>query len=440
VAFVTDEVRHFLLQKRIENQHKIHIQSNLAKSEGGFGGGYSAKDGKSVVGAAHGIEEMIKMATREKKKFSDSGRPTGKSPEELILDELLAEARAEKEEAARAAAARNQSADLLGSINPTPAVEIDFLDFGGGGVQQTTTTSIPSAAADPFGGHDLLGMSTSSSTPAEPSNYLLGLGGRGHQEGSLLDMASASNMGTPVQDDNLLSMDTMMGAPMGGMTNTTHAVDPFASVLGTQASNGAPPPPSSNPAPSPPSYTNGAFGGVTSMMTTMALGGGDVASQKKSVMGANEDRFSALDALAATTQTSKVTILDAKNAENRLLGFTSSSTPAFSASPATSSSGAFNLSLSDSMSLGMPPGAPPIPAAGAGWDLPTAESIAPLAMGMPPPPPHAAYIAPGTGHVAASYGDAGDDDDNPWVMGGTTGSGLQPIGPAPGMPPPPPPP
>jgi hypothetical protein len=125
------------------------------------------------------------------------------------------------------------------------------------------------------------------------------------------------------------------------------------------------------------------------------------------------------------------------------LGFTSSSAPAFSASPATSSSGAFNLSLSDpmslGMSLGMPPGAPHVPPAGAGWDLPTAESIAPLPMGMPPPPPQDVCIAPGTGHVAANYGDAGDDDDNPWVMGGTSGSGLQPIGPEPGMPPPPPP-
>ena len=56
-------------------------------------------------------------------------------------------------------------------------------------------------------------------------------------------------------------------------------------------------------------------------------------------------------------------------------------------------------------------------------------------------------VAPGSGQVATAYGDAGssnaaanDDGDNPWVMGGTTGMGLEPVGPQPSAPPPPPPP
>ena len=38
-AFVTDEVRHYMLKKRLEEQRQVQIKSNLAKSEGGFGGG-----------------------------------------------------------------------------------------------------------------------------------------------------------------------------------------------------------------------------------------------------------------------------------------------------------------------------------------------------------------------------------------------------------------
>ena len=63
-----------------------------------------------------------------------------------------------------------------------------------------------------------------------------------------------------------------------------------------------------------------------------------------------------------------------------------------------------------------------------------------MPMGSPPAAPAAPMVQPGSGQVATAYGDAGDDDDNPWVMGGTAGSGLQPLGPAPGAPPPPPPP
>jgi len=53
-------------------------------------------------------------------------------------------------------------------------------------------------------------------------------------------------------------------------------------------------------------------------------------------------------------------------------------------------------------------------------------------------------ISAGAGQIATKYGDTsgntGDDEDNPWVMGGAAGTGLcDPIAPAPGAPPPPPP-
>jgi len=67
-----------------------------------------------------------------------------------------------------------------------------------------------------------------------------------------------------------------------------------------------------------------------------------------------------------------------------------------------------------------------------------------MGMAQPPPVPEN-MIAPGSGQVAKAYGDssaAGNDneEDNPWVMGGSTGMGLEPVGPEPSAPPPPPPP
>jgi hypothetical protein len=77
-AFVSDEVRYQALCQRIERERRVEIKSNLAKQDSAFGSGYQARDGKSVVGAAHGIEEMIQQAQREKMKFADdNGRPGG---------------------------------------------------------------------------------------------------------------------------------------------------------------------------------------------------------------------------------------------------------------------------------------------------------------------------------------------------------------------------
>ena len=103
-AFVSDDVRLHILKRKIQEEQQIRIKSNLKKSEGGWGAGYASQDGKSVVGAAHGIDEMIKMASKQTTKFSDDGsKPPGyKTEEEIILQELKAEADAAKATAAAA--------------------------------------------------------------------------------------------------------------------------------------------------------------------------------------------------------------------------------------------------------------------------------------------------------------------------------------------------
>jgi hypothetical protein len=397
VAFITDDVRHFILKKQMEQQAQIEIKSNLAKSEGGFGGGYMTKDGKSVVGAAHGIEEMVKMAQRQKRGFADDGI-SGPTLEDKILEELVAEAQREKEEAAREAAARNE--ELLGSGGnsaPQPSGEVDLLDFG----STVQTASAPVSSYGTTG--DLLGGFGGSG--GSGNDDLLGLGGstqpQQRQQGSLLDLAEPWNGGS---GDGLLSL-TYAPAP---------ALDPFASMAVSQqaavTSNSL-----------APDYNAGhGMGGLSGMMNTLAIQPSTAPAQAP-----QEDRFAALDALASTSiQSQPVTALDAKMAENRLLagGFSSSAS-----APASNGMGGGSVSFSQ-------PSAPPPPPGDGGSSFP---------MGIMPSPAKP-MIAPGTGKVAAAYGDVGgssdgdDDDDNPWVMGGSTGTGLQPIGNAPAAPPPPP--
>ena len=330
VAFITDEVRHHILKKKIEQQAQIEIKSNLKKSEGGFGGGYMATDGKSVVGAAHGIEEMLKMANRGKKKFSDDG-DTGPSPEDKILEDLAAQAKREKEEAARAAA---QNVDLLGSFDAQPpqsatsGASMDLLDLG----STIQTTQPPPTNTSTRG--DLLGAFGAPSTQLATNNDLLGLShGANQLQGGLLGLGNVTGVA---------SFNHSAGPP---------SVDPFASAPNTLTSSTLP-------------MTAATPGEIVGDMTSLAL---DKNAAKKSVMASNEDRFSALDALATSNN--------------------------------------------------MPMGMTTVP--------PSGENM----------------VTPGSGQVAAAYGDSNSNEkDDPWVMGGAVGTGLQPIGAAPAAPPPPPPP
>jgi hypothetical protein len=71
VAFCTDEMRFQKLKEQIERQHAMQIRSNLAKASDGFGSGYNAANGQMVVGAAHGLEEMMAQQRKQEQKFRD---------------------------------------------------------------------------------------------------------------------------------------------------------------------------------------------------------------------------------------------------------------------------------------------------------------------------------------------------------------------------------
>jgi ENTH domain len=418
VAFVTDEVRHHILTQRIERERQIQIKSNLAKADNGFGAGYSASDGKSVVGAAHGIEEMIKMAKIQKRSFSDDDpKPPGyKTEEERILEELQAELEASKKAASKPAVVAPE-ADLLGlNYTPTtPAQEVDLLGFGD---TITTTTAAPSPyqpqVADLLGG--IGGPGVSFPQPTTMSNvFAPGL--------ATTTISSA----TTINNNNLVT---------GGLTRTpAPMVDPFASLGGPMTAN--PPFPMSSQS------TMSDMNLLASGVATMGLG---VIPSAPSHLGSSAvlssstssslDRFAALDVLAQTNpMPSTVPVTTAVTAETTNgIGLTSTKSAyppdlnslvyATTPNPTysyASTSGIVTASNAYNMPIGMSPAPPP-------------PSLQPL---QPPP-----VLALGSGRVATSYGEVGQDveEDNPWVMGGTAGSGLEPVGPAPGSAPPPPPP
>lgn len=124
LGFVSDEVRHYMLQKRMKEHMLVATRSNLKKGDSGFGSGFNAANGQTVVGAAHSIEEMMARAEREAKKFKETGpvhyKPKPPEPMEKQLPPT----------------AVPPVVDLLDFNDPAPTSEpaaptVDLLGFGG---------------------------------------------------------------------------------------------------------------------------------------------------------------------------------------------------------------------------------------------------------------------------------------------------------------------
>lgn len=335
-AFVTDEARLEALKKKMEQERLMLIKSNLAKSNSAFGSGYTGRDGKAVVGAAHGLDEMIKQARKEKQKFSDEGyQPPGGE------DAALAAAQAEAN--LQDLLALQNTIMSGGSVQPvTAAQSVDLLDFGG--PTASTTNTAASYETDLLGGW---GSSTPASAPA--GNDIFG------------DMA--------------------VNAPAPAASH-----DPFAFA----ATPAAPAPESSDfaglgvatktPAPAP--MNN--YGMPTST---------NPASSKPS-MAVPEDRFAALDALASASSQLQ---------------------------PSMGGSGTDGVGA-------------------AGPDMNRLTDLSALSISSAPssvPVVNTSAIKVSQMGNTPVGGDG--DGENGFVMGGSVGAGLTPLGPAPATPPPPPP-
>jgi hypothetical protein len=468
VGFVTDEVRHHILKKRIEEQQRVMIKSNLVKSEGGFGGGYNATDGKSVVGAAHGIEEMLKMAQREQKKYTDDQRAQGyQSPAELkILEELQKELEAQKKAAAAEQSAANER--ILSSAYPYPPQQDsavgDLLDFGapqqttststsagdllsnfgGSSAPPSTTTSTAYNEADPFG-------FASSSTPASMVNGLGGPSILTHDPFSGIESSSAQTQST---NNNFSGMPQSQQPITANNMPTQQSHDPFAFA--------------SNPSSAPLSVSSGP--------PTDLLGADEQASAAKSLSGAMSSALGGMTSTMAKLGLSSPRSEDTSTPSISVSADTYGVAPSSQPGIATTSSADDRFAALDALSAAPSTSAAPAPTGFEGMSSPTTDTVSLSAASIygsssvvsdNTPASNTSYgngtttsnlptnsynsapsqqvTTPGIGQVSqivgtTIVGDQDDDDNNnPWVMGGKAGTGLgDPVAPAPAAPPPPP--
>lgn len=333
-GFVTDEARLEVLRRRMEQERVMIAKSNLAKSSSAFGGGYTAKDGKSVVGAAHGLDEMIKQAQKETKKFSDEGYQAPGSQDAAALAALQAEQNIRDLLSMQSGMEANAQA-------ATTSQSVDLLDFGSPAGTTTTANNY--------------------------QNDLLGTSGWGAPVPSAATTSTANDV-------------------FGGLAAPAPAVsnDPFGFAA-------APAPTASGlaglAAPSDPTNNYG--------MPTVAV---PAAVSAPAPSPPQEDRFAALDALAGSAAQPAPTLGGGNAAYNN-------PTPSPDMARLTDLSG---LSIS---------GVPPL-------QKPSVDtsSLKVSQLGSRP------------------VGNNDEDEDNAFVMGGTTGAGLKSLGPPPAAPPPPPPP
>lgn len=129
VGFVSDEVRKAMLEDKLQKHRDIRIQSNLkTPNDAIFGAGYVSKDGKTVVGAAHGLDEMLKMAAKNSKKYSDNDEYSEQQlREQEYLEKLKHEVQMSKVKSVRSV----DSGSISGSGHDSGTAEpiIDLLDF-----------------------------------------------------------------------------------------------------------------------------------------------------------------------------------------------------------------------------------------------------------------------------------------------------------------------
>lgn len=345
VAFLSDEVRHYMLKKRIQEQYNLQTKSNLVKAQGGFGSGYASKDGKMVVGAAHGLEEMVKQAEIANRKFSDTGNVEKYDVPDL--NEIMAMPKGGRTPN-NVPATASTNFDLLGggevgpvNVDPQkgPTVFGDLLDFSSGPTQpQAGNTcfgrdpleagaSASSGSADLFGTAsfggtgDLLGTGMSALTLENTSNLLdpHPTATKSLASNGLLDLASPLvSTGQHFTSSDLLDFGAAP-VPTGKQEATVALAEPMSllsmseqtATLGGNDLSGLG---GADPLLRAPRTTEEA---PKSKVIGRSLVGGSILNPS------NEDRFAALDSLEVPAARIASRNMSAKEAESRLLGQTS---------------------------------------------------------------------------------------------------------------------
>lgn len=239
VAFCTDEMRYQKLKEQMERQHAMQMRSNLAKASDGFGSGYNAANGQMVVGAAHGLEEMLAQQQKHEQKFRDD-RATAAQAASQGFSEYRAPNLLDS-------SANNNDVAPMG-LAPMPAPEVDLLDFG----------STPSGPAyDAPVQNDLLAFAMpehASVIPADP--FAPSTSDSDHDLLGVADDSNPSSSTTP-QSESILVNHSTPSAPIAqsnimttSRASTSLSSDPFFSLAAPMPNNNAPPtsqPPISQP-------------------------------------------------------------------------------------------------------------------------------------------------------------------------------------------------
>lgn len=457
VGFATDEVRFQHLKKKMEEQQKIILKSNLKKASDGFGSGYMANDGKAVVGAAHGIEEMLAMQQREEQRFRDEQQQQQAQQQANTTASSFSEYQAPSfsqppvynNNLLQTNQQQQQQPQYAQEQEPPAAPEVDLLDFGNEGTaassagvtpattssqeedllfggDATTTTALPASAETNYmaGSHDPFHVTvapvqakaeSSSSSAVSGLLGMMSLGTTANKNTASTPSISISSSSAPANgnssmqpksvmstsDDRFAALDALAGGGSGGMapSSSSSNVGTAAAAAAATATTGTMP-----------------LNGAAASGMSMSGGGGTGMSHNVSGVASSANAFSGL---GSTTGGS---ISGAKDAFSGLKGSTFP-TPA----PAPSLSGLSAAKSqqqqqqqqnSKSNAFAMPVQQQPPPAFATPPDL---SSIRVSDMGFASPPDSNPNL---------------DDSESGFVMGGSSGTGLAP---APAVPPPPPP-
>ena len=424
VAFVTDEARLAILQRRMEQERQVTLKSNLAKSDSAFGSGYNSKDGKAVVGAAHSLEEMIKDAQKKeqaaKQRFTDEPSSSNNAGGSNFSE--------------------YQAPNAFGAITPAPPPQVDLLSMG------ATTTAYPgmrSSSSSNNNNNDLLSLGMSHPGPTGGSSMM----------GNLLDLQSSApktQNQTPAPDllqvpsGNIMNpittaplaggMNPSMNAVGTGLTTLTgtsvttavmsfssgnHSVDRFAALDALNPLVGS----HNGLQQHKPSNTQ-------SQSWQMGGGGGASFPQNNNKAGSINglDSLNPLDGSRSGLQQHKPSHTQSWQQGGGGPSFPHNSNNVGNMNGLDSLD---RLSISSPSTSSLTPMAPP-PAGSA----PTLGATSFAVTGAPARPPPEPLKTP----IALSQRQSSDDSTGGFVMGGPPGSGvLEPVGAAPAAPPPPPP-
>ena len=382
IAFVTDEVRHAQLKLRMQQEQSIQMKSNLKKANDGFGGGYMSTNGKNVVGAAHGIEEMIKQKQKEEQRFSDESSNRKKSTT----------GSADRSFSEYVAPTDLYSTSTVPTVSSEQQPDLLSLDHYG---------TIPQQHPPQPAVMDLLDLGSDASTTNSVS----------HNQNDLLNLTTVVAMATP---EHFQQLDPIPQQSVSS-SNSSTIFNPLLHPMSITASVASDPYASINVAYAPalqPQPTSSPF------------------------MTSTVDRFAALDVLAGGSGSSSYNVgnsmtqsdnrnnnkppINSSNAFADLMGplsSTSISTPAVTSYNNNNT----NILASTNDHYGFAVAASPSP-------MMPATAFSSIQVSQPPP----AY---GINTDSSEH-----SNDGGFVMGGSTGAGLVPTGYAPASAPPPPPP